>query len=161
MKRLILLFLLGVSFTFAACSSTEQIAESEASLPSPTVSGPTEEIPSVDVDLTKLSSTMVYAEVYNMMMSPEDYTGKLIRLKGTFTAYEDLETGAVRCGVFVKDAAACCAQGFDVIMPEDALYPEDYPDSDTEATIVGELQVDRELQEYGFIFLRLENVVFE
>lgn len=160
MKRFIIL-LLGIALVFTACSSVEQSPSPEISLPQPSESVSTGKRPSVDVDLTTLSSTMVYAEVYNMMMSPDDYIGKIVRLKGTFTSYEDQETGAIRCGVFVKDAAACCAQGFDVIMPEDAVYPEDYPASDTEVTIIGELQIDQELQEYGFIFLQLENVIFE
>ena len=30
----------------------------------------------VDVDLTELSSTMVYSEVYAMMTEPENYIGK-------------------------------------------------------------------------------------
>ena len=31
-----------------------------------------------DVDLTNLSSTMVYSEVYNMMSTPENYIGKTV-----------------------------------------------------------------------------------
>ena len=30
----------------------------------------------VDLDLTKLSATMVYSEIYNMMVSPDKYVGK-------------------------------------------------------------------------------------
>ena len=32
-------------------------------------------LPGGDVDLTVLSSTMVYSEVYNMMVSPDNYKG--------------------------------------------------------------------------------------
>lgn len=39
-------------------------------------------VPTVDVDLTKLSSTMVYSEVYNMMNSPKEYVGKTVRMYG-------------------------------------------------------------------------------
>ena len=59
---------------------------------------------SVDVDLTTLSSTMVYAEVFNMMMSPDDYIGRTIRMTGIFTVYQDPETKQVYCGVIVEDA---------------------------------------------------------
>lgn len=116
---------------------------------------------SVDVDLTTLSSTMVYAEVFNMTMSPDDYIGKIIRMTGIFTVYQDPETKQVYCGVIVQDATACCAQGFDIVMPENAVYPQDYPPAESEVTVVGELQVDRSMEEYGLIFLRLENVTFE
>lgn len=116
---------------------------------------------SVDVDLTTLSSTMVYAEVFNMMMSPDDYIGRTIRMTGIFTVYQDPETKQVYCGVIVEDATACCAQGFDLVMPEKRSYPQDYPAPESEITVVGTLQADRTLEEHGIIFLRLEDVTFE
>ena len=116
---------------------------------------------SVDVDLTTLSSTMVYAEVFNMMMSPDDYIGKTIRMAGIFTVYQDPETKQVYCGVIVEDATACCAQGFDLVMSEERSYPQDYPAPESEITVVGTLQADRTLEEHGIIFLRLEDVTFE
>ena len=36
----------------------------------------------IDVDLTKLSSSMVYSEVYNMMNEPEPYEGKMVKMQG-------------------------------------------------------------------------------
>lgn len=137
----------------------EQEKENPADDPQP--DSPRESAVSVDVDLTTLSSTMVYAEVFNMMMSPDDYIGKIIRMTGTFTARQDPQTALVSCGVIVQDATACCAQGFDIIMPENAVYPQDYPPSESEVTVVGELQVDPAVWEYGIVFLRLENVTFE
>lgn len=116
---------------------------------------------SVAVDLTTLSSTMVYAEVFNMMVSPDDYIGKTIRMTGIFTVYQDPETKQVYCGVIVEDATACCAQGFDLVMPEERSYPQDYPAPESEITVVGTLQADRTLEEHGIIFLRLEDVTFE
>ena len=116
---------------------------------------------SVDVDLTTLSSTMVYAEVFNMMMSPDDYIGKTIRMTGIFSVCQDPKTKQVYCGVIVEDATACCAQGFDLVMPEERSYPQDYPDPESEITVVGTLQADRTLEEHGIIFLRLEDVTFE
>lgn len=114
-----------------------------------------------DIDLTTLSSIMVYSEVFNMSVSPEEYIGKTIRMAGIFTTNQDPETEQLSCAVLVQDATACCAQGFEIIMPEDAVYPQDYPDFGSEVTVVGELQADRSLEEYGMIFLRLENVTFE
>jgi hypothetical protein len=34
----------------------------------------------LDVDLTTLTSTMVYSEVYNMVTTPEDYEGKIVKM---------------------------------------------------------------------------------
>lgn len=114
-----------------------------------------------DIDLTTLSSIMVYSEVFNMSVSPEEYIGKTIRMAGIFTTNQDPKTEQISCAVLVQDATACCAQGFEIIMPEDAVYPQDYPDFGSEVTVIGELQADRSLEEYGMIFLRLENVTFE
>ena len=71
------------------------------------------------------------------------------------------KTKQVYCGVIVQDATACCAQGFDLVMPEELSYPQDYPDPESEITVVGTLQADRTLEENGIVFLRLENVTFE
>ena len=137
--------------------------EEETKKPAADLQPESQEAPtvSVDVDLTTLSSTMVYAEVFNMMMSPDDYIGKTIRMTGIFTVYQDPETKQVYCGVIVEDATACCAQGFDLVMPEERSYPQNYPAPESEITVVGTLQADRTLEEYGMIFLRLEDVTFE
>ena len=50
----------------------------------PADSEPTQGTDGVDVDLTRLSSTMVYSEVYNMMNAPGDYIGKTIKMTGQF-----------------------------------------------------------------------------
>ena len=40
----------------------------------------------VDYDLTQMSSDMVYATVYQMMVMPEEYEGKTFRIDGNFYA---------------------------------------------------------------------------
>jgi len=54
--------------------STEKASESV-----PATSKPAQSAASIDVDLTKISSTMVYSEVYNMMLSPDNYTEKPLK----------------------------------------------------------------------------------
>ena len=38
----------------------------------------------VDYDLTQMSSDLVYATVYQMMVTPEEYEGKMFRIDGNF-----------------------------------------------------------------------------
>ena len=64
----------------------------------------------IDVDLTQLSSTMVYAEVYNMMTSPETYIGKIVKMDGTFAYYHDKTTDQYYFACLIQDATACCSQ---------------------------------------------------
>ena len=92
---------------------------------------PEEETPKgedgIDVDLTILSSTMVYSEVYNMMCYPENYLGKTVKMSGMYTAFQDEETGNSYHACIIMDATACCAQGIEFELTDDYVYPDDYP----------------------------------
>jgi hypothetical protein len=90
-----------------------------------------------DVDLTVLSSTLVYAEVYNIMTSPDDYMGKTIKLSGPYYAsyYED--TGKYYHHVIVEDATACCQGGLEFKWNGDHAYPDDYPENNTRIEVAG------------------------
>ena len=92
---------------------------------------------SVDVDLAALSSTMVYSEVYNMMMTPDNYLGKTIKMKGVFSYFKDDNTGNEYFSCIIQDATACCAQGIEFVLEGDPKYPEDYPQQGAEITVVG------------------------
>ena len=100
----------------------------------------------VDVDLTVLSSTMVYSEVYNMLYyDPESYYGKTIKMTGVFSIYQMVVDGVaqpdpVAYGCIIADATACCAQGMEFVLEGDFTYPDDYPELGTEITVIGEFQ---------------------
>lgn len=176
MKRWRILSLAAVLvLTCAACGGRRESPQPSGSLLPPEYTGTPEVSPSppppvppaqassspVDLDLAALSSTMVYAEVSNIMSAPNDYIGKTIRIKGIFSSYQEPETQKVYCSVVVPDATACCARGFDVVMPSQARYPDDYPAAQSEVVVVGTMQADRTLESYGLLVLRLEAVRFE
>ena len=77
------------------------------------------------IDLTKLSSTMVYSEVFNMMQEPENYEGKTIVMKGTYRTSYSEETEKYYHFVVIEDATACCQQGMEFILNGSASYPAD------------------------------------
>lgn len=89
--------------------------------------GPAEGNNGIDVDLSTLSSTLVYAEVYNMMYTPEDYIGKSVKMEGVFEVYHDDFTGKDYFGCIISDATACCSQGIEFELAGDYTYPDDYP----------------------------------
>ena len=104
-----------------------------------------EEVPdSIDVDLTVLSSTMVYSEVYNMMESPEEYIGKTIKMDGLFAYYHDEATDNYYFACVIQDATACCSQGIEFVLAGDHAYPEDYPEVNEEICVVGVFDTYRE-----------------
>ena len=82
----------------------------------------------IDVDLTALSSTMVYSEVYNMLLSPEDYLGKTVKMGGVFAYYHDDASDKDYYACIISDATACCSQGIEFILTDDYSYPDDYPE---------------------------------
>lgn len=107
----------------------------------------------LDVDLTTLSATMVYSEVYNMVTSPEDYYGKIVKMTGIYAIYEDTSTGVVYSAILITDATACCSQGIEFLLL-DGEYPDDYPEVGETATVIGEFET---YDEYGSTYCRLKD----
>ena len=91
----------------------------------------------VDVDLTALSSTMVYSEVYSMLTAPEEYIGKTVKMSGRYTSFHDETTGNDYNACIIRDATACCAQGIEFELNSQYTYPDDYPQEDEQITVTG------------------------
>ncbi len=85
-----------------------------------------------DIDLTKLSATMVYSEVYNMTAEPDKYIGKRIRMSGPASVFVAEATGKVYYSCIIKDATACCAQGIEFTLKEG-----DYPNQGDPIVVEG------------------------
>ena len=111
----------------------------------------------VDVDLTVLSSTMVYSEVYNMMMKPDDYKGKVIKMKGQYVPYLDEVTGNRYFACFISDATACCSQGIEFCLTEDYSFPDDYPEEGDTICVQGTFDT---YIEDGGLYCTLRNARF-
>lgn len=106
------------------------------------------------VDLTVLSNTMVYAEVYNMLVAPEDYIGRTVKMAGQFSIYQDSSTGVSYYACVIADATACCSQGIEFVLAGEHSYPEDYPALGTEIIVLGEFQT---YSEDGMLYPHLVN----
>jgi len=111
----------------------------------------------IDVDLTQLSSTMVYSEVYNMLTTPDSYRGKTVKMRGQFSLYHDDSTGNNYYACVIADATACCSQGLEFVLAGDYSYPEDYPELGTEITVVGEFDT---YYEGEYMYCNLVNASF-
>ncbi len=110
----------------------------------------------VDVDLTILTPNMVYAEVSNMMMYPDNYLGKTIKVSGPyFPMYYDVTDNYYHY-VLIEDALACCQNGIEFIWDEGThIYPDEYPKEDEVIEIVGELKSYKE-ENYTYYYLDIE-----
>lgn len=121
-----------------AFAPSEEISKTEEPEPA-AASDPSD----VDVDLTVLSSTMVYAEVLNMMTEPNAYDGKTVKMRGRFGAsYGYRPDGTINEDVLIfaciiADVTACCSQGIEFVLSGAYNFPEDYPELDSEITVTG------------------------
>ena len=95
----------------------------------------------VDLDLTKMSSTMIYTTIFDMLIMPEDYVEKNIKVKGWFETYTDPYTAELYYAVVVPDATACCQQGLEFVWPGEHNYPADFPTPGEDITITGVYKV--------------------
>ncbi|MBR1813282.1 MAG: hypothetical protein IJ773_05605 [Lachnospiraceae bacterium] len=98
----------------------------------------------IDVDLTKMSSTMVFAEVSNIMVNYESYIGKTIKMGGLYTTMQDENSGKRYFACIIQDATACCANGIEFVLTEDYSFPDDYPEKGDEISVVGVFDIYKE-----------------
>ena len=110
---------------------------------------PADDTGAIDVDLTTLSSTMVYSEVSNMMTSPDEYIGKRVKMEGAYSLYKDPESGNEYRACIIQDATACCAQGIEF----ETATPENCPGEGENVTVVGVFDTYYE-GEYKYCTLR-------
>ena len=122
-----------------------------------------EDTAALDIDLTVLSSTMVYSEVYSMMSFPDDYIGKTVKMKGQFVIGYVYNTdgtpdeSTARFACVIADATACCSQGLEFILTGENTYPDEYPELGAEITVVGTFEW---YEEDGCRYYRLGNASF-
>ena len=154
-------------------SSNEEVSASAESIPTPKEQETPDEqqtpeepeqtqtsADGVDVDLTVLSSTMVYSEVYNMLYNdPAHYLGKTVKARGGFSIYQLVTDGVlqpdpVAYACIIADATACCAEGMEFVPEGDLTYPDDYPELGAEIIVIGEFQ---SYEENGMTWYHLVN----
>ncbi len=144
MKKMIRIFVFLLSLSilmsgFSCISAGETAADSE-------------EQPFIDLDLAGMSGTIVYAQVYNLLSDPSPWLGKMIRMAGYYSYYDDQEHGIVYHACVIPDATACCSAGIEFVWEGEHAWPEDYPEIGTDIVVTGRLEI---YQEDGYDYLHL------
>ncbi len=106
----------------------------------------------VDIDLTAMSSTMVFSEVSAMLAEPDSFLGKTVRMAGQFAIYEDPSTGNIYFACIVQDATACCSNGIEFILEGEPEYPQGYPELGSEIIVTGTFD---KYEENGYYYITL------
>lgn len=112
----------------------------------------------IDIDLTQLSSTMVYSEVFNIVSDPESFVGKVIKMQGMFTMYHDEATDKYYYGCIIQDATACCSQGLEFVPLNATVYPDDFPEQMSTITVTGTFSI---YEEGGYKYMTLKDAYME
>ena len=123
--------------TVVECPPGRIESRSQATLPSLQANLPQKNTEKIDLDLTKMSATMIYSTIFDMLIMAEDYIEKNIKVKGWFETYVDTETGKLYYAVIVPDATACCQQGLEFVWPGEHTYPDDFPKPGEDITVTG------------------------
>lgn len=117
--------LLSLALTFASCTKNSTLPKNQEQ-PEKNADF------SVDFDLTKMNANMVYAQVFNLMLEPQNFGGKTFKIKGNFIKVNGPD-GQPSYAVIIKDALACCQQGLE--FKYDFAGKE--PVVDQEITVIG------------------------
>lgn len=107
-----------------------------------------------DIDISRMSGTMVYGQVYQMVMYPSKYLGKHIKMKGIFSSYYDEEMERRFYGCVIQDALACCSQGLAFELAKPRKYPEQYPAEGDAIIIEGDFDYEKDEGGGGFPIIR-------
>lgn len=98
----------------------------------------------VDLDLTQMNANMIYAEVFNMLIEPENYENKNIKISGYFNVFTNENTNEKYYAIIIPDALECCQQGLEIVWLGEHS-PDEYPAQGEKITIIGRYTI-RELE---------------
>ncbi len=114
----------------------------------------------IDIDLTKASKTIIYATVFNMVVEPDDFIGKTVRVSGNFRVFEDDYSDDRYYAIIIPDATACCETGIEFIWEGEHNYPEDYPAVEQKITITGKYNVMEFEDGVSYFYLDVSDIEF-
>lgn len=114
----------------------------------------------IDYDLTAMNADMVYATVYQLMVNPNDYIGKRIKIRGRYYATWYEPTQKYYHYIIIEDAMACCAQGLEFVWDDgNHIYPDEYPSDETEVEVTGIFETYQEKGDTN-LYCRLKEASF-
>ena len=135
-KPICILLAILMLASLAACGGTQNgTGEDKIDTSSKAEEKKAEKTEKIDIDLTAMSSTMIYSEVQNMMTAPDDYIGKKVKMAGQLNVAEVGDNRYFAC--LIKDATACCASGVEFVWAGEHSYPGDYPEENAPITVTG------------------------
>ncbi|NLJ64373.1 MAG: hypothetical protein GX337_03145 [Christensenellaceae bacterium] len=115
---------------------------------------PFEEPLIIQHDLSRLSSTMAYAQLYDMLCNAENYVGSAVKLKGPYMPYQS-EAGELMHFVLVYDMQGCCELALEMLPTRGANI--EYPEMNTEIEAEGLFDICND-DGVRFVALRINRI---
>ena len=110
-------------------------------------------IEGVDFDISVMNANMVYAQVFDMMMQPEVYRDKIIKIAGDYYQLPD-NKGKMTNAVIIRDALACCQQGMEFKWD----FGEAVPEQETHITVTGPFKITTDSEGLMRTFIQATSV---
>ncbi|MBR5712258.1 MAG: hypothetical protein IKX54_01550 [Lachnospiraceae bacterium] len=111
----------------------------------------------VDIDLSAVSDTVAYTEVYSMMLEPEGYMDKVVKISGQYAHIYEETTGNNYFACILWDSTGCCTEGLEFVLGPEYKYPDDYPSEGDKITVVGVFDT---YTEGDYLYCTLRNAKF-
>ncbi len=108
----------------------------------------------VDIDLTVLSSVMVYSQVYSLITDSDRYLGKTVKMSGMYACTDMTQSTEFYCACIIQDATQCCSQGIEFVLDDSYSFPDDYPEYGDDITVIGEFDT---YEDGGYTYCTLRN----
>jgi len=99
----------------------------------------------VDIDLSDLSMTMIQAEYSRIVSNADDYSGKTIKVYGSYYTLVFGDPGERLHYIIIISGDECCQMGFEFRRNGNYAFPGDYPTQNAMILITGTLQKDEEV----------------
>ena len=107
-----------------------------------------------DIDLTKMSKTMLFAVVLDIRSRPEQYLGKSVRMTGKFAIIQgvDAQGQPDPDKIFYNCVIPGAQSSLEFGVAGKLYYPEDFPDLESTITVEG---VYEKYEDNGKVYYRV------
>ena len=109
-------------------------------------------------EIVEITDNYFIEQTNDVYINLNDYIGKTVKMNGSFSVYEDEETGKVYFACYIADATACCSQGIEFTLSGEHVYPDDYPEVGSEIVVQGIFET---YEENGYLYCQLKDAVME
>ena len=135
MKHYYIAFFVILFLVFSSCSKTKQEKPVAQIQENQIASEATKIETKIDYDLSEMNYNMLSAITFEMLVEPEKYINKTVKMSGQF--YSEIYEEKRYYTVVVWDATKCCPAGMDFIPPQGFNFPKDFPEEESTITVTG------------------------